>query len=214
MLICMQKNKLHPSLLCWNIAKILQTCYFGCFGYVWLRPVKRTLPACRKLWCLYSCKKWYLSLTSFLEYFNDIANLLFWVLWACPSKPIIQTCRKLWCLPAYKKSTWSLIFFYRYHILKNSAIWLPKNILGNNSRTRILSDIRFLMESQESKEFSFCIVFRKNQWQNFQKNVKYSILGLFLAKFGQKWIFNKNQAPSLFSIYSPLTSCKNSEKTN
>ena len=36
----------------------------------------------------------------------------------------------------------------------------------------------------------------------------------FSKKIGQKWIFHKNWAPSHFSIYSPLTSSKKSEKTN
>ena len=72
--------------------------------------------------------------------------------------------------------------------------------------------MRFAMESQELKELSFCIVFRKNKRLNFQKNAKYPIFGAFLHKFGQKWIFHKNQATSFF--YSPLTSCKKSEKAN
>ena len=46
------------------------------------------------------------------------------------------------------------------------------------------------------------------------KNAKYHIFEPVLPKFGQKWIFNKNQALLLFSIYSPLTPCKKSEKTN
>ena len=45
-----------------------------------------------------------------------------------------------------------------------------------------------------------------------RKIPKTSFLGLFwpfLAIFGQIRIFPKNRAPSLFSIYGPLTSCKN-----
>ena len=34
------KNQLHPSLLFWDIAKILQTCYFEYFEDAWLRPAK------------------------------------------------------------------------------------------------------------------------------------------------------------------------------
>ena len=113
-----------------------------------------------------------------------------------------------------KKSTWSRNIFYRYYILKNLAIRLAKNILGNNSRTKILPDIGFAMESQESKDLSFCIDFRKKRWQHFQKNAKYHISGTFLLKFGENWIFHKNLAPSLFSNYIPLTSCKKSQKTN
>ena len=44
--------------------------------------------------------------------------------------------------------------------------------------------------------------------------IKYPICGTIFLKFGQKWIFHKNWAPLLFKIYSPLTLCKKSEKTN
>ena len=46
------KNQLHPSCFPWVIAKILQTCYFGYFGHVWLRKPKLILLPCRKLLCL------------------------------------------------------------------------------------------------------------------------------------------------------------------
>ena len=39
------------------------------------------------------------------------------------------------------------------------------------------------------------------------------MFGTFLLKF-EKYISRKNRVPSLFRIYSPLTSCKKSEKTN
>ena len=49
----------------------------------------------------------------------------------------------------------------------------------------------------------------------FSKKGKSNLfLGPFLPKFRQKWIFHKNQAPSIFSIYGPLTSSKKSEQTN
>ena len=48
------------------------------------------LSACRKRWCLSSCKKSYLSLTSFLKYYKDIANLLFLVFWVCFALPNIN----------------------------------------------------------------------------------------------------------------------------
>ena len=43
-----------------------------------------------------------------------------------------------------------------------------------------------------------------------KKNPKY--FGALLSKFGQKGIFYKNWYPSIFSIYSPLTSCKKNKK--
>ena len=48
------------------------------------------LSGCRKLRCLSSCKKSYLSVTSFLKYYKDIANLLLLVLWACLATPTIS----------------------------------------------------------------------------------------------------------------------------
>ena len=65
---------------------------------------------------------------------------------------------------------------HRYYALKNLAIWLTKNILGNNSR-QILPEIRCAMERQVSKELSFCI--------DFRQNAKYPITELYLPKFGQ-----------------------------
>ena len=46
---------------------------------------------------------------------------------------------------------------------------MVKNILGNNSRTRISPDMGFAMESQSSKEISFCIVFREKNEKIFKK---------------------------------------------
>ena len=141
------KNQLHPSLLSWDIAKILQTCYFGYFWDNWLSTEKMILSVYWKHWWLSSCKESYVSLTSCLKHYKDITNLLFLV----PS--------------AY-------LFFKKYYILKNPAIWLVKNILVDNFKTCILPDMQFVMESQEIKELSSCFVFRKTKWQNFFKNAK------------------------------------------
>ena len=80
------KNQLHPSPLSWYIVKILQT-HFGCFEHAWLRPSKTTLPASTKLWYLSWCKKSNLSLNSFLKYWWDIVNFIYWVLWTCLTMP-------------------------------------------------------------------------------------------------------------------------------
>ena len=45
------KNQLHPSHFPWDIAKILQTCYFWYFGHACLHILKVTLSPCRKLSC-------------------------------------------------------------------------------------------------------------------------------------------------------------------
>ena len=41
-----------------------------------------------KFWCLSACKKSTSSLTCFLNYCKDIADLLFWELWECLAIPI------------------------------------------------------------------------------------------------------------------------------
>ena len=78
------KNQVHSSRLPWDIARILQICYFGYFGNAWPSPIKNhstNLWETFMLICMQ--KKSTLSLTSFLRYCKEIANLLFWVIWAC-----------------------------------------------------------------------------------------------------------------------------------
>ena len=98
-----------------------------------------------------------------------------------------------------------LKFFYKDNTLKNPALWLINNILGNNPTTGILPIIGFGMESQKLKGFLFCILFRKNKWHS-QKIDNTLFWGLFSPYLGKNWI------PPLFSIYSSLTSWKKSEK--
>ena len=114
-------------------------------------------------------------------------------LWPCPPKPIAPTCMKLWCLSANKKSAWSLSFFKRYYTLKNHAIWLVKNILGNNSRTRIFPNVEFALENQELKDLSFCIVFRKKQMTNFSCKIP-NFLGPFHPNLGRKEFSTKSSS--------------------
>ena len=75
------KNQLHRSLLPWDIANILHSCYFEYFRHAWLHPSDMIVPTFWILWSL-SLQKPTLSLTSFSRYCKDFANLLFRVLWA------------------------------------------------------------------------------------------------------------------------------------
>ena len=59
-----------------------------------------------------------------------------------------------------------------------------------------------------------CTISEKNNERILRKSKKKSIFGPFLPKFGQTRIFPKNLLRSVFSVYSPLTSCTISEKTN
>ena len=65
------------------IVKTVQTCYFGNFGNTWPSPSKIKVSICKKLSCLHEklrMQKSTLSVISFLRYYKDIANLLFWVI--------------------------------------------------------------------------------------------------------------------------------------
>ena len=55
---------------------------------------------------------------------------------------------------------------------------------------------------------------RKNKWVISKKTMKMSIFGQIWVLLGQTTIFPKNPFKSLLSLYSPLTSCRKSEKTN
>ena len=198
-IVCLSAfKKSNSSLLsfCDN-ANILHTCYFHNFRQAWLWPVKTIMLAYRKRWCLSSCKKSYLSLTLFRNITKIFLSCYFGYFWhnlPYPRSEIALTCRKLWCLSANKKSTWSLNFCYRYYTLKNPAVWLTKNILGNSSRTRILPDMGFAIESQESKKLSFCIVSRKKNAKSFKRNAKYHIFGpIGLRHFLVPKLHAKNQ---------------------
>ena len=57
------------------------------------------------------------SITFFLIYCKDFADLLFWIFgqaWSCPPRLMVPTCRIVWRLSTCKKSTSSLLSFLRY----------------------------------------------------------------------------------------------------
>ena len=70
------KSPIHRLILSWDIIKILHNCYFEYIMHAWPCSVS----TCRKL--SLSGQKTTSSLPSFLRYYKDFANLLFWVLWA------------------------------------------------------------------------------------------------------------------------------------
>ena len=99
-----------------------------------LKVLKST---CRKLWCLSACKKSTSSLTSFLRYCKDIANLLFWELWeylTISIKIIVSIWSKLSCLSACKKSTASLTTFLRCcREIANLLFWVTWACLATHT---------------------------------------------------------------------------------
>ena len=142
--------------------------------------------------------------------------MLFLVLSACLATPTMSDSTNLKETLFIHKQKINLIPQFFLEILHyEESCNLISLILIDNFRTRISQDIGFAMESQEFKGISFCIVFRKNKRQHLKK--KRSKKYRFWTLFTQIWArrnFHKNRAPSLFSIYSFLTSCKKSEKTN
>ena len=126
------------------IAKILQACYFGFFGNVWLWRVKCILTAYRKLWSLSSCKKIEFHPHFFFEILQKYCKLFYFGYFgqAWPNLLLGNSDVSL-----QTKNQLHPNFFNSYYTLKNPAIWLAKNILGKNSRTTILPDTGFAMES-------------------------------------------------------------------
>ena len=120
--------------------------------------------------------------TCYFRYFGHI--------WPRPPKAI--ACRKLMFICKQKTNLITQFFCRYYYTLKNPAIWL--------TRTKIPQGMGFAMESH------FAVLLGKTNYKisNFFRSS--------LLKFGQKSIFHKNRAPSLFSIYNPLTSCKKIRK--
>ena len=109
--ICQKKNQLHPYVFL-GYCKILQTCYTGYFGHVWL-----------------------------CTYYKDAHNYFgnFRQAWLYTPKAIVLTWNKYktWMfIFACQKYTSPFTYFLR-HILKNLAIWLANSNLAHNLRTWI-----------------------------------------------------------------------------
>ena len=93
--------------------------------------------------------------------------------------------QKINLIPQKKKI---FFFLHKYDTFKNPGIWLTKNILGNNSRTRILPDMGLRLRVKNQKKLLFCIVFmERKKWQ------KYPIFGPFCPNLEKNKFFNKNR---------------------
>ena len=113
-------TKEHKStffLLCCKSITIFQ------FRVLWTRlatSIKNDNGNLYKLWCLSACKKWTSSLTSFLGYCEDIANLLLWVLWGCLTIYINNNITlKETLMPKVLKSTLMLICMQKINFISN-----------------------------------------------------------------------------------------------
>ena len=168
------KNQLHLFLLFWDIGKIPNLLFWllwECLAIISKNNTTSLFEVIFKQKHVYpSPLSWNITqiLQTFCSGYFENARLQW-------PKMIAETCRILWCLSTKQKSTYTL---------KNPAIWLVKNILGNNSRTRILPNIGFAMESQQIKQFSFCIVFEKTNEDNLKK-----IQNALFAKIWEKMNF-------------------------
>ena len=139
----MQKINFITAFLFLDIAKVLPTCYIEYFGHAWLWLVKVMPPACRKRWCLSSCKKPYLHLTSFLKYYENIANLLFWVLWTNLLKTLMFICKQ--------KLNSISHFFYRYcYTYYKFYNLIGQEHFGQKHQNKNFARLGFEIERQES----------------------------------------------------------------
>ena len=131
---------------------------------------------CRKLWCLSACKKSTSSLTSFLRYCKDIANLLFWELWECltiPIKIIVSICSMLSCLSACKKSTSSFIYFLRYcREIANLLFWSICTCLATHTYPKM----RNCWNYKWQYHFEETLTFISRQKMNFILHIFFTIL--------------------------------------
>ena len=85
--------------------------------------------SCGKSWCLSTCKKSTSSLTSFLRYCEDNANLLFWELWESSTIPIKNHSINLW-------ETFMLICMQQINFITHFFL----KILQRNSKLVILGN--------------------------------------------------------------------------
>ena len=127
--ICMHKiNSIPKSFFFLDIAKMLQRYYFAYLESSWSCTSIMIVWSCRKIWCLSIYQKSTSSLTSFLRYCKDIANLPFWEIGECLTISIkvkVSICRKLLCLYGCKKSTPSFTSFFRYcEEIANLIFWV------------------------------------------------------------------------------------------
>ena len=95
MFTCMQKNKLYPSPLSWDMAKILQTCYFCNLSMPGHGHKKRRYQVVENVVFIFMQKIKFIphlfwniakTLQTYLTYFGHA--------WPHPPKTLVSTCRK------------------------------------------------------------------------------------------------------------------------
>ena len=156
--------------------KVLQTCYFGYFNHVCLWPVKTILPACRNLY-LHAKNHIY----SFLKYYKDITNLLFWVLWASLAMPTKSNSTKL-------KETWSLNFFYRYYASKFLQSDWPRTFWALTLEQEFPQTWGLRWKVKNQKNFYFALFLRKTTEDIFKKHKIPCFWAIFLQNLAHSFI--------------------------
>ena len=145
-------------------------------------------------------QKKYLILTSFLKFYKNIADLLFFVHWACLVTPFISNSTTLQetLMFIYKKKI-NLITHFSLEILHFKE---PGNL---NFKTRILQRIFWSLpwKVKNSKNYHFALFWGKSN-DNIFKKFTISYFGSFLPKFRQNefstkicisivpWLYTKN----------------------
>ena len=129
MFICMRKISFISGFFFWVILKAFHNWYFANFGNVWPSSSKIKVSICRKRLCLSACKNSTSSLTSFLKYYKEIANLLFRVIWKClathTKDDSINLRKFLMFICRQKKTTSFLVVFFTYcEDIENLLFWV------------------------------------------------------------------------------------------
>ena len=102
------KSQFNSSHFCWDIAKILQTCYFV---DTWLHKPKIIVSTCRKLWYSSACHKYTSSFTSFLRYYI-FKNLTIWLANSILAYNLRIRILQIWV--GGEISIWILVFILDY----------------------------------------------------------------------------------------------------
>ena len=153
-----------------RFCKDIETCYFEYFENAWLCPSIMLVSPCKKLWypmCwnqlvenfdvyLHAKTKSTSSVTSFLRYYKDIANLIFWKLWECLTismKNIVSISSKVFCLSACEKKSTSITYFFLKILQRNSKLFILGNLSmpGQNMSKMIASTWRSLWRLSAGK---------------------------------------------------------------
>ena len=152
------KSQFNSSHFCWDIAKILQTCYFV---DTWLHKPKITVSTCRKLWYLSAYHKYTSSFTSFLRYYI-FKNLTIWLANSILAYNLRIRILQIWV--GGEISIWILVFILDYFQEKRPlSMSKYSNYLPSCKKSKKTNDtflrkmLNWLMDRQTHRQ---CLFYR------------------------------------------------------